>query len=316
MRTGYTGAGTAEFLLRPDGSFAFLEMNARLQVEHPVTEAVTGVDLVRAQLRIADGAPLGIVQADVHLHGHAVEARVYAEDPAAGFLPATGRIDLLDLPRQPGVRIDTALRDGDRVGLGFDPLLAKVIAHGEDRASALGRLRAALSSMKIVGVTTNLGFLLDVLAHPDVTAGHVDTGWVERVWRPNVPPLPDGVYAGVDLASPWTTYGANGNIEGVTVAGSHALYRGWHHTLATDDLAPVALSPPGGALVAPLPAVVTKIEVAPGDEVTAGQPVVTLEAMKVQIRVDAPAPGTVRAIHVEAGDLVRAGQTLVDVETA
>ncbi len=194
-RAGYRGAGTAEFLLGDDGEWWFLEMNARLQVEHPVTEAVTGIDLVRAQLEIASGGPLPFAQADVSLRGHGIEARVYAEDPAHGFLPTGGRVGLLDLPRWPGVRIDTALREGDVVGLGYDPLLAKVIAWAEDRPAAIARLRAALAETRIVGLATNLGFLLDVLDRPEVRDGSADTGYVESTWTPQVPELPEGVGA-------------------------------------------------------------------------------------------------------------------------
>src|SRR6185295_8765956 len=140
---GYVNAGTVEFLLLPNGEFRFLEMNARLQVEHPVTEAVTGVDLVHAQLAIADGERVPS-RTDVTLRGHAIQARIYAEDPANGFMPAGGRVERLVLPRWPGVRIDTALRQGDVITFDFDPLLAKVIAFDEDRSACLNRLRAAL----------------------------------------------------------------------------------------------------------------------------------------------------------------------------
>jgi len=141
---GYRGAGTAEFLLGEDGAWWFLEMNARLQVEHPVTEEVTGVDIVRAQLDVAADEPLRLRQADITMAGHAIEARVYAEDPSRGFLPATGRVELVELPRWPGVRIETALRTGDVIGLDFDPLLAKVVALAEDRSAALARDRKSV----------------------------------------------------------------------------------------------------------------------------------------------------------------------------
>ena len=154
---GYAGAGTVEFLLDPvSGEWWFLELNARLQVEHPVTEAVTGLDLVRAQIEIAGGRPLELDQEDVRITGHAIEARLYAEDPAAGFLPAAGTLVRFELPVWPGVRVDTAARQGDEVGLRYDPLLAKVIAHAEDRDACVERLRAALAETRVLGVTTNL----------------------------------------------------------------------------------------------------------------------------------------------------------------
>jgi 3-methylcrotonyl-CoA carboxylase alpha subunit len=309
---GYEGAGTAEFLLLPDGTWVFLEMNARLQVEHPVTEAVTGIDLVRAQLRVADGAALPWAQGDVSLRGHAVEARIYAEDPAAGFLPSTGRVELLDLPRWPGVRIDTALRRGDEIGLDYDPLLAKVIAVAEDRTAALARLRAALAEVRIVGVATNLGFLLDALAHPDFVKGHVDTDWVTDVWRPAVPTLPDRV-ASSDPRDPWRAFAGAAPDREVTVAAAHAQYRGWAYALE-DEFAPTPVAPPGGSLTAPMPASVAGVAVGVGDAVATGQLVVVLEAMKMHLRMHAPAAGTVRTIHVHPGDVVTKGQVLLEVE--
>ena len=313
-RAGYRGAGTAEFLLGDDGEWWFLEMNARLQVEHPVTEAVTGIDLVRAQLAIAAGAPLPFDQGDVTMRGHAVEARVYAEDPANGFLPTGGRVDLLALPHWPGVRIDTALRSGDVVGLGYDPLLAKVIAWAEDRPAAITRLCAALDEVRIVGVTTNLGFLLDVLERPEVRDGTADTDWVETVWTPHVPALPDGVMAERDRSDPWIGFGAfPDTTRGVTVAGAHAQFRGWSHEIAGDDDVATDLAPPGGSLIAPMPASVLRVDVAVGDTVASGQVVALLEAMKIQVQVVAPAAGAVSAVHVHAGDVVARGDVLIEV---
>ena len=313
---GYRGAGTAEFLLAGDGAWWFLEMNTRLQVEHPVTEAVAGIDLVRAQLAIAAGEPMGLAQADVALRGHAIEARVYAEDPANGFLPADGRVELLDLPHLPGVRIDTALRQGDRVGLGFDPLLAKVIVWAEDRPSAVARLAAALGQVKIVGLATNLGFLLDVLEQADVRAGTAGTDWIETRWTPQVPALPDGVHAAGDPADPWTSFGphAASADAAVAVADGHAQYRGWAYRLVDDELGATDLAAPGGSLVAPMPATVLGIDVEPGDAVALGQVVAQLEAMKIQVQISAPASGIVRAVHVRAGDVVARGDTLIEVE--
>ncbi|RJK96554.1 acetyl/propionyl/methylcrotonyl-CoA carboxylase subunit alpha [Vallicoccus soli] len=179
---GYEGAGTVEFIVsadRPD-EFFFLEMNTRLQVEHPVTELVTGLDLVELQLRVAAGEPLPLRQEDVRLDGHAVEARVYAEDPARGFLPTGGRVLLLREPAGEGVRVDSGLVAGAEVGTTYDPMLAKVVAHGADRAAALARLDRALAGTAVLGVGTNVPFLRALLAHPDVRAGRLDTGLVER----------------------------------------------------------------------------------------------------------------------------------------
>ncbi|MCM3926031.1 ATP-grasp domain-containing protein, partial [Frankia sp. AiPs1] len=179
---GYVGAGTVEFLVaaaNPE-EFFFLEMNTRLQVEHPVTELVTGLDLVAEQLRVAAGEPLGYTQADIRLTGHAVEARVYAEDAARGFLPTGGRVLRLDEPSGQAVRVDSGLRLGATVGSTYDPMLAKIIAYGPDRDTALDRLDRALARTCVLGVTTNIGFLRALLDHPDTRAGRLDTGLIER----------------------------------------------------------------------------------------------------------------------------------------
>ncbi len=177
---GYVNAGTVEFILAPDGAFYFLEMNTRLQVEHPVTECVTGLDLVAEQVAVAAGRPLSFSQGDVASVGHAIECRVYAEDPDAGFAPATG--DVLDLlpPQGPGIRFDGGLMRGQAVTAAFDPMLAKVVAHGSDRAQAIARMRTALAETVLLGVTTNIAFLDRVLAHPDFAAGTYDTGALDR----------------------------------------------------------------------------------------------------------------------------------------
>ncbi|RBY86793.1 biotin carboxylase N-terminal domain-containing protein [Blastococcus sp. TF02A-26] len=179
---GYTGAGTVEFIVdaeRPD-DFFFLEMNTRLQVEHPVTEAVTGLDLVELQLRVAAGEPLPFGQDDVRLDGHAIEARVYAEDPARGFLPQSGTVLGLREPTGPGVRVDGSLAAGSVVGTDYDPMLAKVVTWGPDRETARTRLLAALGGAQVLGVPTNTAFLRALLADPDVAAGRLDTGLIER----------------------------------------------------------------------------------------------------------------------------------------
>ncbi len=178
----YTGAGTVEFIVsadRPD-EFFFMEMNTRLQVEHPVTEMVTGLDLVELQVRIAAGENLPIVQDDVRMTGHAIEARVYAEDPARGFLPTGGDVVGLREPSGPGIRVDSGLARGTVVGSDYDPMLAKVIAHGADRATALRELDAALADTSVLGLTTNVEFLRFLLADPDVAAGRLDTGLLDR----------------------------------------------------------------------------------------------------------------------------------------
>ncbi len=182
---GYVGAGTCEFLVDERGAYTFLEMNTRLQVEHPVTEAITGRDLVADQIRIAAGDGLGIVQDDVELDGHAVEVRLYAEDAEAGFLPAAGRILRVLWPTGPGIRVDAGVVEGDLVTDRFDPMLAKIIAAGPTRADALQRLTRALDETVVLGLTTNLRFLRWLVREPAVIDGLARTDTLERIWPPD-----------------------------------------------------------------------------------------------------------------------------------
>jgi 3-methylcrotonyl-CoA carboxylase alpha subunit len=205
LAVGYRGAGTVEFIA--DGSraltsdrFFFMEMNTRLQVEHPVTEALTGLDLVEWQLRIAAGERLPLAQAAVPLRGHAIEARIYAEDPGSDFRPATGRIWTVSFPSGAGIRVDSGVAEGTVVGPHYDSLLAKVICWGKDRAEARGRLADALDKTRIVGPTTNIAFLSGILAHPEFAAGGVDTGFVGRALHDLAGPAPEpGLAAGAIL---------------------------------------------------------------------------------------------------------------------
>jgi acetyl-CoA carboxylase biotin carboxylase subunit len=178
---GYSNAGTVEFLLDPQGNFYFLEMNTRLQVEHPVTELVTGIDLVREQVRIAAGQALSWRQEDVQMRGAALECRIYAEDPANKFFPSPGLITHLQTPAGPGIRLDSGVYAGWQVPLEYDPLLAKLAVWGMDRAEAMVRLRRALDEYEIQGIRTNIPFFRGVLQHPDFVAGRLDTGFIDRV---------------------------------------------------------------------------------------------------------------------------------------
>jgi acetyl-CoA carboxylase, biotin carboxylase subunit len=182
---GYTSAGTVEFLLAPNGEFYFLEVNARLQVEHPVTEMVTGIDLVHEQLRIAAGAPLGYDQSAIAPRGYAVECRIYAEDPAAGFLPSTGRLIGYRAPAGPGVRVDSGVEEDGAISVHYDPMIAKLIVWAEDRPRGLQRMARALREFLVLGVKTSIPLHLWLLAHPAVQSGDVDTGWLEREWEPD-----------------------------------------------------------------------------------------------------------------------------------
>jgi len=206
---GYVGAGTVEFIATQDGTFYFMEMNTRLQVEHPVTEMITGLDLVKWQLAVAAGSPLPLKQDEIELRGHAVEARIYAENPAKGFLPSTGTLRHLREPDavefHPGsgtrapVRVDSGVRQGDAITPHYDPMIAKLIAWGEDRATALGRLRAALAGCEIVGVATNVEFLGRTVASRAFSTGDLDTGLIERHRAELLPP--DGSATDEELAA-------------------------------------------------------------------------------------------------------------------
>jgi 3-methylcrotonyl-CoA carboxylase alpha subunit len=220
---GYVNAGTVEFLLDPDGRFYFLEMNTRLQVEHPVTEAVTGLDLVRLQIEIAAGRPLRLRQADVVARGHALECRLYAEDPDHDDRPSPGRVLVLAAPEGPGVRFDTGIAAGSEVTVHYDPMLAKVVTWGADRAESIARMRAALGRTAVLGVTTNLGRLQAVLAHPAFESGALHTGFLEEHLRDAASPEPPAAALlaavaalrrarpaarpGVPRPDPWTSLG-------------------------------------------------------------------------------------------------------------
>jgi 3-methylcrotonyl-CoA carboxylase alpha subunit len=285
---GYRSAGTAEFML--DGrDFFFLELNGRIQVEHPVTELVTGVDLVRAQLAVAAGEPLDVRR---ELRGHAVEVRLYAEDPRS-FLPQAGRLERLRLPT--GIRVDAGVEEGDEVGTAYDPMIAKLIAYGETRAEALDRLGAALAETEVEGVVTNLPFLRWLVAHPALRAGRTTTAFLTDYPPLSRPPLvqPDPPWQGAwRLNLPAPPPSPPPDVE------------------AADD------HRPGGEsnLTAPMPGTVIRLLVAPGDRVQARQPLVVLEAMKMETPVASPFDASVRAVHVAEGDRVAGGALLVELE--
>jgi 3-methylcrotonyl-CoA carboxylase alpha subunit len=198
----YVNAGTVEFLLDPEGRFYFLEMNTRLQVEHPVTEAVTGLDLVRLQIEVASGRPLALTQEQIVPRGHALECRVYAEDPDNDDLPSPGRVLLCIPPLAPGVRFDAGVETGSEVTVDYDPLLAKLVTHGADRAFAIARMRAALRETVVLGVRTNLTRLQAILDHPEFAAGNLHTGFLDEHKQAlaRKSPLPDEALEAVAAA--------------------------------------------------------------------------------------------------------------------
>jgi len=287
---GYRSAGTAEFML--DGSdFWFLELNGRIQVEHPVTELVTRVDLLQEQLRIAQGEPVQVTQC--YLDGSAVEVRLYAEDPRT-FLPQSGRIERLRLPS--GIRVDAGVEEGDEVGTAYDPLIAKLIAHGATRGEALDRLASALAETKVEGVTTNLPFLRWLVDHPALRAGRTTTAFLTEY-----PPLSASLLRLPDR--PW--------------AGAFRLNLAAPGPAAPPDPEIAAHDHPGGeqsALTAPMPGTVLRLLVREGDTVQPRQPLVVLEAMKMETPVVSPYEAVVRAVHVSEGDRVAGGALLVELE--
>ncbi|CAN5737665.1 acetyl-CoA carboxylase biotin carboxylase subunit [soil metagenome] len=319
---GYEGAGTAEFLLDDAGDFYFLEVNARLQVEHPVTELVTGRDLVADQLRIASGETLGFAQEDVTFQGHAVEARLYAEDPWEGFLPATGRLVRVGWPAMEGVRVDAGVGAGDEIGTRYDPLLAKLIAHGADRDDALERLRLALEGTETLGVTTNRGFLRRLLDDPAARAGEARTDTIERIWQPTGTADLDA-RAGAAMAQVVSSGPAGAAPVGfrLNAAPSVRIRLGREElTLpaGADDPQDIAWAIERGA--ASEQSVVLDIEGRAYRGGLAVAPTVDAAAGRAQREhgavapVVASMPGLVRAVLVSVGESVKAGQTLVVLE--
>ncbi|MFD2419286.1 acetyl/propionyl/methylcrotonyl-CoA carboxylase subunit alpha [Amycolatopsis pigmentata] len=383
---GYTGAGTVEFIVSAErpGEFFFMEMNTRLQVEHPVTELVTGLDLVEWQVRVAAGERLSLAQEDIRFNGHAVEARVYAEDPARGFIPTGGTVLAVGEPR--GVRVDSWLAPGTVVSSNYDPMLAKVIAWGPDRAAAVHRLDRALAEVAVPGVVTNVTFLRALLADPDVHNGRIDTGLVERKLDTLVRHTVDEeffVAAALDRlieltpqgdADPWEVpsgwrLGAPGGVvfrlragetealvriegtpesavvtvgdsEPVEVSGRRAGDRlevhyagefrrylralGGDLWLARDGrcvaigerpnlLATHGESSDAGPVTSPMPGTVLVVKVSPGEHVSAGSPLLVVEAMKMEHTLVAPVDGVVSQLLVQAGQQVALDETLAVV---
>jgi acetyl/propionyl-CoA carboxylase alpha subunit len=287
---GYQCAGTVEFLL--DGrDFYFLELNARIQVEHPVTELVTGVDLVREQLRSARGDKLAMRWSAV---GHAVEVRLYAEDPRT-FLPQAGTVERLRLPAF--VRVDAGVEEGDEVGTAYDPMIAKLIAYGETRAEAYDTLAAALRETEVGGVTTNLPFLRWLVSHPLVREGRATTAFLAEH-----PPLSE--HATHAPAAPWS--GAwRLNLAAPPPSAAPSLEAAAHdHGAASEQ----------STVTAPMPGTVIRVLVEAGARVAARQPLVVLEAMKMETPLVSPYDATVRAVHVAEGDRVAGGTLLVELE--
>ena len=400
---GYVNAGTVEFIADEAGEFYFMEMNTRLQVEHPVTELITGLDLVEWQLRVASGEPLPLGQEQVAINGHAIEARIYAEDPMREFLPSAGCIQRLRQPQASAhVRVDTGVREGDEIGVHYDPMIAKLAVWDVDRDAAVRRLRAALGDYQIVGLTTNVQFLLAVVAHRAFAQAHrepglLDTGLIARYRAELLPeptPASDRMLALAVLSelirideaaraaapasgdpwSPWHVrdgwrlnqdnhhvftfrdgerevavtahYRRNGHLldlpgaqvlaraeadtdgrlvadlggarmHATVVRTGHVLFvfaGGASHRLELKEYETVADEEAGGSLVAPMPGSVVQVLVQPGARVEKGEPLMIIEAMKMEHTIAAPADGVVAQVLFARGDQVQEGEQLFQFE--
>ena len=348
----YEGAGTIEFIadasegLRADRIF-FMEMNTRLQVEHPVTEEITGVDLVEWQLRVASGEPIPLSQKDLSINGWAIEARLYAEDPAGGFLPSTGRLDHFDLGDFG--RIETGVEPNDSISPHYDPMIAKLVANGETREAAIEELAMMLAGVEVWPVRTNAAFLLRCATHPDFVDARLDTGFIarhedslipgepgEEHWRTAAlfcleaqnDNTPTGLrlnaeskvavslaYRGerrtIDLVQSGPTLPASGIVDGDRVVLFSA---GETHEFALSTRGTGHASVADGAILAPMPGKVIAVDVAEGDSVTAGQRLMVLEAMKMEHALTAPFDGTVTELSASEGGQVQVEAVLAVVE--
>ncbi len=322
---GYVNAGTVEFLYQ-DGEFFFLEMNTRLQVEHPVTELVTGLDLVEWQLRVASGEPLGFTQDEVRRDGHAIEVRINAEDPAGGaFLPSPGTIDRFDVPGGPGVRLDSGYGPGDTVSQYYDNLVAKLVVWGHDREAARRRMLRAIGETVITGVATTLPADVAILSHPDFVSGEHSTNWVEQTLdlstvradpgdstttetpmsgAESPPPVLREVTAEVDGRRYQVRLWVPDLGETVVAGGVASREVGPKRPKAT------ASGAGSGTVTVPMQGTIVKMLVTVGDAVDIGQTVCVLEAMKMENNVNAEKAGTVKEVKVQAGDSVGPGDVI------
>ena len=391
---GYSGAGTVEFIAEQDGRFYFMEMNTRLQVEHPVTEMITGLDLVEWQLRVAAGERLPLLQDELTFSGHAIEARIYAEDPERDFLPATGKLLHLAFPADTrDVRIDSGVEAGGEITPWYDPMIAKLIVRGPDRETALARLGRALAETEIAGVTTNVAFLGRVVASRAFAAAELDTGLIDRnraeLFPPRAP-VPDEMLAAATFAelsaeeqaareqaaasgdphSPWhrvdgwrlneeshhdfvfmdgearhpvrvrftddgerlligaRDYRIEGDGQLIRLDGRsfkaravsdgshwHVFYNGGYRRLALrEELQAPQDAVAGGSLAAPMPGKVIQVMVEAGARVKKGEPLLILEAMKMEHTITAPKDGVVKLINFAAGEQVLEGAELIALE--
>jgi acetyl-CoA/propionyl-CoA carboxylase biotin carboxyl carrier protein len=322
---GYHGAGTVEFLVGQDGLISFLEVNTRLQVEHPVSEETSGLDLVREQFRIAEGGELPILQ-DPTPRGHSIEFRINGEDAGRNFLPAPGTVTAISFPAGPGVRVDAGVAAGSVIGGQFDSLLAKLIVTGSDRAQALQRSRRALAEFEVDGMATVLPFHRLVVDDPAFAASSGDgftvhTRWIETEWENTVEPFTDGAEADADTAPRQTVVvEVGGRRLEVSLPGDLALAGGGGAGAVTPK-APRkrgggkgGSSVSGDAVTAPMQGTIIKVAVSDGDQVSAGDLIVVLEAMKMENPVTAHRDGTVTGLAATAGSSVAQGTVLCEIK--
>ena len=319
---GYQGAGTCEFLVAQDGTISFLEVNTRLQVEHPVSEEVTGIDLVREQFRIAEGEELGFD--DPKVSGHSFEFRINGEDPGKNFLPAPGVVHTFTTPKGPGVRVDSGVVSGDVVSGNFDSMVAKLIVTGKDRTEALQRARRALAEMQVHGLPTVLPFHREIVNHPsfigDGSSFGVFTRWIETDWENNIEPW-SGEGGELPSAEPLkeVVVEVNGkrvqvNVPRRLLVGEIGSAQGHAPKRKAAAHSSSHTGAKGNLLVAPMQATVVKLAVSEGDSVQEGDLVVVLEAMKMEQPITAHRAGTIAGINVKVGETVSSGTKLLEIQ--
>ncbi len=309
---GYENAGTVEFITDPQGNYYFLEVNTRLQVEHPVTEMITGIDLVEAQVRVAEGKSLDVIIGPRPVPsgtGHAIECRIYAEDPEKNFMPSIGKITELIEPRSDGIRVDSGIYAGWTIPMEYDPMLAKLIVHAPTRPQATMKMIEALTAYKIGGIKTNIPFLIDLLRHPTFYEGRTETGVIEKYFSDWLP----GAVIAEDPLTPWRDQ--SGWRLGVEARVDEA-WRKELQALRKKDFESAhggAVGHGAGEAIAPMPGTITKVFVADGQKVTQGQVLLTLEAMKMEHAIAAPRDGVVAKIRFKVADKVAMGDKLFEM---
>ena len=318
---GYQGAGTCEFLVAQDGTISFLEVNTRLQVEHPVSEEVTGIDLVREQFRIAEG--LALEYSDPEVRGHSFEFRINGEDPGRNFLPAPGPVHLFHAPTGPGVRVDSGVVSGDAISGNFDSMMAKLIVTGATREEALARSTRALQEMQVLGLPTVLPFHREIVKHPAFTAPDgqfkVFTRWIETEWDNNIEPWSGQIeQSPEDEPRREIVVEVDGKRLEVSVpkrllVGEIGSSAGHAPKRAKSSSASTHMGAKGNTLSAPMQSTVVKLAVAEGDRVEEGDLVIVLEAMKMEQPMKAHRSGVIAAISVEVGATISAGTKLLDI---